>query len=289
MPRSRLAAARAAGGGADGAGRRAVARGAGQAVRRPPARGRREPGVASSPPGSSARSRRRGRRWRSSTGRRCGSSGRSPGRWPAELFRRALTASAGAARHVIEASRMAAIMWPSHICHGRHGRPRTSYCFERRNLPPVADRRRLPPNPLPIWPPARSASSTASCPGCISTAACWKRPRTPTIRCSSGCGSSRSRPTTSTNSSWCASPASRARCAPASPTSSPDGLTPAEQLARIGEAVSQPRQRPAGALARAARRSSRAGTSCWSTADEPARRPNAPGSRIISCDTSSRC
>ena len=48
----------------------------------------------------------------------------------------------------------------------------------------------------------------------------------------------RSRPTISTNSSWSASPASRDRCAPASPTSSPDGLTPAEQLGRIAEAVS---------------------------------------------------
>ena len=33
-----------------------------------------------------------------------------------------------------------------------------------------------------------------------------------TIRCSSGCASSRSRPTISTNSSWCASPAWSARC-----------------------------------------------------------------------------
>ena len=36
-------------------------------------------------------------------------------------------------------------------------------------------------------------------------------------------------------------------------TKSPDGLTPAEQLARIGEAVSSAGERPAGALARTAR------------------------------------
>ena len=89
---------------------------------------------------------------------------------------------------------------------------------------------------------------------------------TPAIRCSSGCASCRSRPTTSTNSSWCASPASRARCAPASPTKSPDGLTPAEQLARIGEAVVGARQRPADALARAARGAAPSTASCWSTA-----------------------
>ena len=64
------------------------------------------------------------------------------------------------------------------------------------------------------------------------------RQRTAT-RCSSGCASCRSRPTTSTNSSWCASPASRARCAQGITDQSPDGLTPNEQLARIGEAVSQ--------------------------------------------------
>ena len=47
---------------------------------------------------------------------------------------------------------------------------------------------------------------------------------------------------------------------------SPDGLTPAEQLVRIGEAVGEPRQRPAGALARAARGAAPRRTSSWSTA-----------------------
>ena len=68
-------------------------------------------------------------------------------------------------------------------------------------------------------------------------------------RCSSGCASCRSRPTTSTNSSWCASPASRVRCARASPTQSPDGLTPlraARPHRRGGVAA---RQRSAAALA----------------------------------------
>ena len=54
---------------------------------------------------------------------------------------------------------------------------------------------------------ARSASSTANCPGCISIGACWRRRPTPTIRCWKSCASCRSRPTISTNSSWCASPA----------------------------------------------------------------------------------
>ena len=48
-------------------------------------------------------------------------------------------------------------------------------------------------------------------------------------------------------------------------TRSPDGLTPAEQLARIAEAVSALAERPAGALARAARGCSPSRASCWST------------------------
>ena len=48
---------------------------------------------------------------------------------------------------------------------------------------------------------------------------------------------------------------------------SPDGLTPSEQLARIGEAVVQPRQRSAGALAGAARGAQGRRTSCWSMPD----------------------
>ena len=40
------------------------------------------------------------------------------------------------------------------------------------------------------------------------------------------------------NSSWCASPASAPRCRAGIAEKSPEGLTPAEQLARIAEAVS---------------------------------------------------
>ncbi len=49
-------------------------------------------------------------------------------------------------------------------------------------------------------------------------------------------------------------------------TRSPDGLTPAEQLVRIAEAVSRPGRRSAGAVARAARRRWPRPASCWSTA-----------------------
>ena len=49
--------------------------------------------------------------------------------------------------------------------------------------------------------------------------------------------SRRSRQTTSTNSSWCAWPACGRKCAPASPPTASEGLTPAEQLVRIAEAV----------------------------------------------------
>ena len=98
---------------------------------------------------------------------------------------------------------------PSYICHGHHGRSRTSYCFERGNgsARGRGSGRARQPHPRSTWPPARSASSTGNCPGCTSIAACWRRPRTPSIRCSSRSASCRSRPTISTNSSWSASPA----------------------------------------------------------------------------------
>ena len=99
----------------------------------------------------------------------------------------------------------------------------------------------------------RSASSTASCPGCSSTAASSRRPRTATIRCSSSCASCRSRPTTSTSSSWSASPASSGQVRSGVATLSQDGLTPAEQLARIarrGLGRSPPTSSGAGASSR---------------------------------------
>ena len=46
---------------------------------------------------------------------------------------------------------------------------------------------------------------------------------------------------------------------------SPDGLTPSEQLARIGDGGVEPRQRSAGALARTSRGAQVPRTSCWST------------------------
>ena len=69
---------------------------------------------------------------------------------------------------------------------------------------------------------------------------------------------------------------------------SPDGLTPSEQLVLINEAVSTTCERPAGDLARTARRPCRRPASCWSTA-RTSPSPSGPGSRIISSTTSFRC
>ena len=88
------------------------------------------------------------------------------------------------------------------------------------------------------------------------------------IRCSSGCASCRSRPTTSTNSSWCASPASRARCAQGIATQSPDGLTPgraARAHRRGGRRSSPATSRSAGGSCAT---SSPTPASCWSTAPD---------------------
>ncbi len=54
-------------------------------------------------------------------------------------------------------------------------------------------------------------------------------------------------------------------------TRSPDGLTPSEQLTRIGEAVSQLAHRPAAALDRTAAGPRRCGRRPWSTAQRAAR------------------
>ncbi len=61
---------------------------------------------------------------------------------------------------------------------------------------------------------------------------------TKTIRCWKSSAFSRSRPTTSMNSSWSALPPSRAGGRGCRRTRSPDGLTPLEQLGRIAEVVS---------------------------------------------------
>ena len=87
------------------------------------------------------------------------------------------------------------------------------------------------------WPPVRIVSSTANYPGSISTAAFLRNPPIASTRCSSGCGFCRSRRTTSTNFSWCGSPAMRAQVRAGIGTKSPEGLTPAEQLTRIAEGV----------------------------------------------------
>ncbi len=89
----------------------------------------------------------------------------------------------------------------------------------------------------PIWRRARIASSTASCRGCnfnrrvLEEAANRDHPLLERMR------SCRSPPTTSTNSSWCALPVSAPQLRAGIVEKSPEGLTPAEQLARIGEAV----------------------------------------------------
>ena len=128
----------------------AVPRGPGQAVRRPAARGRREPGVVPDDPDRAfvrGGARRRGdARPRGAAPAAAGHPGAGRRAVP-----RALTAST-VRRSCHPASRMAAMMRPSYICHGRHGRARTSYCFESRIAAArgAAGRLRVP-NPVPIW------------------------------------------------------------------------------------------------------------------------------------------
>ena len=86
-------------------------------------------------------------------------------------------------------------------------RSRSTVLTEENRVPAGAWRRRCSALPNAELGAVPSASSTANCRGCISTAACWRRRPTRAIRCWSGCGFCRSRPTTSTNSSWSASPA----------------------------------------------------------------------------------
>ena len=85
----------------------------------------------------------------------------------------------------------------------------------------------------------------------------------PTIRCSSGCGSCRSRPTISTSSSWSASPACVGQVLRRRDASSPTTASrPAEQLDRDQRARRRADRRAAGALARRCGPSSREGASC---------------------------
>ena len=105
--------------------------------------------------------------------------------------------------------------------------------------------------------------------------------RTPIIRCSSASASCRSPPTTSTNSSWCASPASRASSARHRHGQSDDGRSLSEQLA---PSARRSRRWPATSR-RAGRRCAanwRRSASSWST------RPARPGrSRLAGAATSS--
>ena len=105
-----------------------------------------------------------------------------------------------------------------------------------------------PARPLPRFElsSSPSASSIVSCPGCSSIAACSRKRK----RGASALERVRFLSISANNlmnSSWSGWPASRGSCARGS-ASEPDGLTPAEQLARIAEAVVF-WQRPAEALA----------------------------------------
>ena len=245
----------------------ALCGGAGQAVRRPPARGRREPGRHSWRPASSARSRPRARRWRGSTAKRCGAAAGHPGAGGGTVPG-ALTACPIAAVMSSRPSRMTAIMRRHDIRHGRHGRTRTSHCSESRNrrepAPRAAPRRRRIASDLAASPERfinrelswlqfnrrvleeaenrePSAARAAALPVDLG-----QQPR----RILHG---ARRRPE---------GPGARR----ASPTQSPDGLTPAEQLVahrRGGRRASPATSRRAGA---SCARSSQGRTSCWSTA-----------------------
>ena len=112
----------------------------------------------------------------------------------------------------------------------------------------------------------------------------------PRIRCSSGCASCRSRPATSTSSTWCASPACTGRCATGVTTPSQDGLTPAAaarpRSTRRAPALMAEQQRM---LARAARRAARSRASRCSTPTSSTRGRARLARRSASSRRSSRC
>src|SRR5215467_9802511 len=78
---------------------------------------------------------------------------------------------------------------------------------------PLQHRRRLISHP---YGRARNDLSTANYRGFTLIDAYWRRRPTSIIHCSSACASCQSPPTTSTNFSWCASPALKASCGKAS-------------------------------------------------------------------------
>ena len=247
--RSCVPPARGPSGRARRARRRAAPARAGQAVRRPSARGRSV-----------------GRRlplwcaWSGRSRRRTGSSTRSTARrWP-----RAGRSRGGSRRPSSAASPTVPTSQNSgYGCRGVAGELAKSSYFPFKAIVFLQEprfrtlewTRRIPPS-LPTATSAatssrstrRSARACARTPGAVhqprallaavQPRACWRRRATPTTRCSSGCASCRSRPTTSTNSSWSASPASRASSARRIAMVSDDGRSLSEQLARIGEAVS---------------------------------------------------
>ena len=110
-----------------------------------------------------------------------------------------------------------------------------------------------------------------------------------TTRCWSGSNSSRSPPPTSTNSSWCALPASAPQLRAGIAEKSPEGLTPAEQLARIGEARRRCSSSDQQAQWRELRAALGRGRHRAGRRRAMSPRPRRPGSKTIFSPTSFRC
>ena len=135
----------------------------------------------------------------------------------------------------------------------------------------------------------RTGSSTASSPGCTSTSGCSSWPRTAGSRCSSGPGSWRSSPATSTSSSWSGSPGSSAGSRPGSRSEAASGHA-AARGAR-GDLGRDPPADRSGTPRCSARRSSRRCSTTasqlvrWDDLDRDEQKPASGSSR----SGSSRC